>query len=91
MKPKIIIKNPFTDSSNYEVVTKSKYILKAETETTTEPKLVVGIKTPLNIIFITLQNRRERNQNGLSKQSASATPPFIKGTQWAKRIQEFEK
>ena len=31
-----------------------KYILKADTEITTESKSVVGIKTPLNIVFIIL-------------------------------------
>jgi len=38
----------------------------------------MGIKTPLDIIFITLQNERERNQKDLSKQIASATPLLIK-------------
>ena len=51
----------------------------------------MGIKTPLNTIFIALQNKREKNQNGLSKQSANTTPLFVKGTQWAQRIQEFKK
>ena len=31
-----------------------KYILKTDTKTAIESELVVGIKTPLNIIFITL-------------------------------------
>ena len=39
----------------------------------------MGIETPLDIIFIALQDRKERNQNSSSKQSASTTPPFIKG------------
>ena len=38
----------------------------------------MGIETPLDIIFIILQNRRESNQKGLSRQMASATPLFIK-------------
>jgi len=38
----------------------------------------MGIKTPLNTISIALQNRRKRNQKNLNKQTASATPPFIK-------------
>jgi len=38
----------------------------------------MGIKTPLDIISIVLQNRRESNQEGLSKQMASATPPLVK-------------
>jgi len=39
----------------------------------------MGIETPLDTMSITLQNKRERNQNGLSKQNANATPPLIKG------------
>ena len=38
----------------------------------------MGIKTPLNTISIILQNKRESNQEGSSKQMASATPPLIK-------------
>ena len=38
-----------------------KYILKAKTKTAIKSRLVIGIKTPLNTIFITLQNKRERN------------------------------
>jgi len=38
----------------------------------------MGIETPLNTISITLQNKRERNQKGSSKQMASAIPLFIK-------------
>ena len=54
IKLKVIIKNLFTDSGNYEVIKKPKYILKTETETVTELKLVMGIKTPLDIISIAL-------------------------------------
>ena len=38
----------------------------------------MGIKTPLDIISITLQNKRERNQESLNKQTANTTPLFIK-------------
>ena len=61
MKLRIIIKNLFTDLSNYEIIKKPKYALEAETETTTEPRSVVGIKTPLGTISITLQDKRESN------------------------------
>ena len=46
--------NLFIDQSNYEVIKEPKYALKTETETTTEPRLVVGIKTPLDIMSIVL-------------------------------------
>jgi len=36
------------------------------------------IKTPLDIISIALQDGRENNQKSSSKQSASATPLFVK-------------
>ena len=36
------------------------------------------IETLLDTISIVLQNKRERNQEGLSKQTTNATPPFIK-------------
>jgi len=41
---------------------------------------------------ITLQNERESNQEGLSKQMASATPLLVKPpqSQWQQRIQEFK-
>ena len=39
------------------------------------------IKTPLDTMSIALQNRRESNQEGLSKQMASATPPLVKTPQ----------
>jgi len=61
IKPKIIIKNLFTDPSNYKIIKALKYTLKTKTETDTEPGLVMGIKTPLDIIFITLQDRRKKN------------------------------
>ena len=37
----------------------------------------MGIKTLLDTMFITLQNGRESNQEGSSKQIASATPPLV--------------
>jgi len=40
----------------------------------------MGIETLLDIISITLQNGKERNQKGLSKQSANVIPLFVKGT-----------
>jgi len=46
------LKDVFTQS--YYKIGGFKYILKVETETVTERELVVGIKTPLDIIFITL-------------------------------------
>ena len=55
------MKNLFTDLSNYKVIEEPKYILKTETETTTEPRSIMGIETLLNIISIVLQDRRERN------------------------------
>jgi len=54
MKPKIIIKNLFTDLSNYKMIAAPKYTLKIETETAIESKSVVGIKTPLDMMSITL-------------------------------------
>ena len=39
----------------------------------------MGIKTLLNMMFIALQDKREKNQNDLSKQNVSVTPPFVKG------------
>ena len=38
----------------------------------------MGIETLLNTISIALQDRKERNQKGLNKQTVNATPPFIK-------------
>ena len=54
MKLQIIIKNLFTDLSNYEVIEKPKYVLEAKTETIIKPRSVMGIKTPLDIISIVL-------------------------------------
>ena len=54
IKPQIIIKNLFTDLSNYKVIKKPKYTLKTETETAIKPRLVMGIKTPLDTISIAL-------------------------------------
>jgi len=52
----------------------------------------MGIETPLDTMSITLQNKKESNQKGLSKQMASATPPLIKmpQSQWQQRIQDFK-
>jgi len=88
IKLKIIIKNLFTDLSNYEIIKKPEYASEAETETVTEFKSVMGIKTLLNTISIVLQNGRESNQEGLSKQMASTTPPLVKQpqSQWQQRI-----
>ena len=80
VKLKIVIKNPFTDPSNYEVIIVLKYALEAETETTIKPRSVVGIKTPLNTTFIASQNGRERNQKNSNKQEISVTPLLVKGT-----------
>ena len=40
-----------------------------------------------------MQNKRESNQEGLSKQTASITPPLVKPpqSQWQQRIQDFKK
>jgi len=53
----------------------------------------MGIETPLDTMSIALQNGRENNQEGLSKQTASATPPLVKTpqSQWQQRIQDFKK
>ena len=53
--------NLFVDQSDYKVIKELKYTLETETETATKPKSVISIKTPLNIISIALQNRKERN------------------------------
>jgi len=44
----------------------------------------MGIETPLDTMSIVLQNGRESNQEGLSKQMANATPPLVKmpQSQW---------
>jgi len=77
MKLQIIMKNLFTDLSNYKVIKEPKYILEAKTKTTTEPGSVMGIETLLDIISIILQDGRESNQEDLSKQMANATPPLV--------------
>jgi len=51
----------FIDLSNYKIIKKPKYILKIKIKTAIEPKLVIGIKTLLNIISIILQNGKKRN------------------------------
>ena len=61
-------------------------MLKGETETAIKNGLVMRIEILLNIMFIALQDGREKNQKGLSKQSANATLLFIKSTLWAQRI-----
>ena len=61
VKPRVVIKNLFTDPSDYEVVVALKYTSEAKTETATEPRLIVGIKTPLDTMSIALQDKRERN------------------------------
>ena len=38
----------------------------------------MGIETPLDTMSITLQDKKERNQKGSSKQAASATLSLIK-------------
>jgi len=54
IKLKIIIKNPFTDLSNYKIIKKPKYTLETETETIIKPRSVIGIKTLLDTISIIL-------------------------------------
>ena len=41
--------------------------LEVETELETETKLVTGVKTPLDILSITLQYRRENDQESQNK------------------------
>jgi len=77
IKAKIPKADPFVDQGNYKVLKEPKYTSEAETETATKSRLIMGIETPLNTIFIALQDRKERNQDGLSKQNASVTPPFV--------------
>jgi len=55
------MKNPFIDLSNYEVIKEPKYTLKIETETATKSGSVMGIETLLDIMSITLQDKREKN------------------------------
>ena len=40
---------------------------------------MIGIKTPLDIITIALQDRRESDQENLSSHDDSTTPPLNKG------------
>ena len=54
IKPQIIIKNPFTDLSNYEIIKEPEYALKIKTETIIKPKSVIGIEILLDIISIIL-------------------------------------
>jgi len=54
IKLKTIIKNLFTDLSNYEVIKKPEYVLETKTETTIKLKLIVGIETPLDTMSIVL-------------------------------------
>ena len=67
IKLKIIIKNLFTDLSDYKVIKKPKYALETKTKTAIKPRSVIGIKTPLNTISIILQNKKESNQENLNK------------------------
>jgi len=92
IKPEIPEINPFVNQNNYKVIEEPEYTSEAETETTTKPRLVIGIETLLDTMSIALQNGRESNQEGLSKQTASATPPLIKPpqSQWQQRIQDFK-
>ena len=53
-KVKIFDMNLFVDQNNYKVLEEPKYVLKTETETAIKPKLGVGIKIPLDTMFITL-------------------------------------
>jgi len=41
----------------------------------------MGIETLLNTMSIALQDRRESNQEGSSKQMTSVTPPLVKQPQ----------
>jgi len=61
IKLKIIIKDLFTDLRNYKIVIVPEYALEAETKTPIKLELVIGIETPLDTMFITLQNEREKN------------------------------
>ena len=51
--------------------------LEAETNLEIKAKLVMGIKTLLDIMSIALQYKREKDQKSLSKQKASTIPLFI--------------
>ena len=54
MKLQIIIKNLFIDLSDYKIIKEPEYILETETETNIKPESVMGIKTPLDTMFIVL-------------------------------------
>ena len=43
------------------------YILKAEINTATDSIIIAGIETPLNIIFITLKDKRESIYSKLNR------------------------
>jgi len=61
IKLRVIIKNLFINLGDYEIIEEFKYVLETKTETAIKPRLVVGIKTPLNTMSIVLQNGRESN------------------------------
>jgi len=48
------MKNLFTDLNNYKIIKEPKYVLEAETETTTKPRLVMGVETLLGTMSIIL-------------------------------------
>jgi hypothetical protein len=54
-------------------------VLEVETETATDSIIVNGQKTPLDIVFITSQDKRDRIQNELSGYSISTSPSLNKG------------
>jgi len=80
--------NLFVDQSNYEVLKEFEYTLETKTETANKSKLVIWIETLLDTMFIALQDKRERNQKGSSKQKTNTTPLFVKGTK--PQIQDFK-
>ena len=63
---------------------------KAETETVIDNS-VTGIKTLLDTMTITSQDRRESNQEDLSSHNDNATPPLNKGKAKVKKlwVQDF--
>jgi len=72
-----------------ESLFKSLEDIKAETETVIDD-LVTRIKTPLDMMFIALQDGRENNQENLSGHKDSATPPFNKGKARISTPQDLE-
>ena len=80
-KAEILDMNLFVNQSNYKVIKEPEYALKAKTKTVTKPRSVMGIETPLDTMSIALQDGRESNQKGSSKQMTSATPPLVKPPQ----------